>query len=365
MQQQTWCSNNAGAVHWTTGTEFGTNRAEWKGESELMKCNLCSMECPDLGPGETFCGECGHAASEHAGSQPIVPPPVPPQPGPFVQSGSYSAEISRQNPGCLIFLVDQSGSMNEPIAGGTKPKKDEVADAVQRLLYNTVLRCTKEDGVRPYFDTGVWTYGGSADVRPAFGTDLLSIREIAERPKRVESRRRRIPDGAGGVYEEEFQLPVWFDPVGSGQTPMSAAFRAVVAPLTSWLSQHQASFPPIIINLTDGAYTDQSPATVVRELAQMATTDGNALVFNCHITQQSGISVSFPSDTQASGLSGLARELYEMSSPLPEPMRRQAQAKGYQVETGARGYVFNADLVTMIDFLDIGTRAIQDRMEKA
>lgn len=330
-----------------------------------MKCNLCGTDCPDLGAGETFCGECGHPASEHAaGTQPVVPPPnIPPPPGPFVQFGNYSAEISRQNPACLIFLVDQSGSMNEPIAGGTKAKKDEVADAVQRLLYNTVLRCTKEDGVRPYFDTGVWTYGGSSDVRPAFGTELLSIREIAERPKRVESRRRRVPDGAGGVYEEEFQLPVWFDPVGSGQTPMSAAFGAVVAPLRNWLSQHQASFPPIIINLTDGAYTDQSPANVVRELSQLSTADGNVLVFNCHISKEGGMSVSFPSDTQAGTLSGLARELYEMSSPLPEPMRRQAQAKGYQVEAGARGYVFNADLVTMIDFLDIGTRAIQDRVE--
>ena len=41
-----------------------------------------------------------------------------------------------------------------------------------------------------------------------------------------------------------------------------------------------------------------------------------------------------------------------------------AQAKGYQLEPGARGYVYNADLVTMIDFLDIGTRAVQDRTEK-
>jgi hypothetical protein len=253
--------------------------------------------------------------------------------------------------------------MNEPIAGGAKAKKDEVADAVQRLLYNTVLRCTKEDGVRRYFDIGVWTYGGSLDVRPAFGTDLLSISDIADRPKRVETRRRRVPDGAGGVYEEEFQLPVWFDPVASGQTPMNAAFRAAVAPLRNWLSQHQASFPPIIINLTDGAYTDQNPAATVRELAQMETADGNVLVFNCHISQQAGMSVSFPNDGQAASLSGLARELYEMSSLLPEPMRRQAQAKGYQVEGGARGYVFNADLVTMIDFLEIGTRAIQDRME--
>ena len=180
----------------------------------------------------------------------------------------------------------------------------------------------------------------------------------------METRKRRMPDGAGGVYEDEFQLPVWFDAVAQGNTPMHAAFSAVIAPLRAWVSQHPTSFPPIIINLTDGAYTDQNPAPSVSELMQMRTADGSALIFNCHISQNPGMSVTFPSDSQAAGLTGLARELYELSTPLPDPMRRQAQAKGYQLETGARGYVYNADLVTMIDFLDIGTRAVQDRTEK-
>ena len=51
--------------------------------------------------------------------------------------------------------------MEELIAGGTGEKKKQVvADAFNRLLYNTVLLCTKAEGVRPYFDIGVWSYGG-------------------------------------------------------------------------------------------------------------------------------------------------------------------------------------------------------------
>ncbi|MCY0933311.1 hypothetical protein [Streptomyces sp. H34-S4] len=30
----------------------------------------------------------------------------------------YTAEISRTNPGCFIFLVDQSASMSDPIGSG-------------------------------------------------------------------------------------------------------------------------------------------------------------------------------------------------------------------------------------------------------
>ncbi len=329
-----------------------------------MKC--ANPACgQDLEPGERFCGYCGTDVPTAVPTGVQESPPI--NAGPPTQTGSYSAQISRQNPSCLIFLIDQSGSMEDPIAGGTGEKKKQVvADAINRLLYNTILRCTQADGVRPYFDIGVWSYGGTGEVQPAFGSDLLSTTHMAERPKRMETRRRRKPDGAGGVYEEEFQLPVWFDAMANGYTPMNAAFSAVVAPVRNWLGRHPASFPPVIINLTDGAYTDQSPAAVVRELMQMGTSDGNVLVFNCHISQDAGMAVTFPDDAQAAGFTGLARELYDMSSPLPDPMRRQAEPKGYQVGSGGRGYAFNADMVTMIDFLDIGTRAqTRDRAEKA
>lgn len=346
-----------------------------------MQCVNCRAQ---ISAGELFCGECGTPAPvgvtqlppqfnavpptvmapQAAGQWDDAPTQVAQKPGPPPQYGSYSAEISRQNPGCIVFLIDQSGSMNEPIAGGTgEEKKKVVADAINRLLYNCVLRCTKEDGVRPYFDIGVWSYSGHG-VRGAFPQDLVSIGEIAERPLRTEVRHRRVPDGAGGVYEEEFQLPAWFDPVATGTTPMHAAFSAILHPIGNWLNLHDRSFPPIVINLTDGAYSDQSPAPVAWEMMRMCTSDGNLLLFNCHISKQGGVGVPFPNDAQAASLDGFARELYDMSSPLPAPMSRLAGAKGYEIAPSARGYAFNADLVTMIDFLDIGTRAIQDRMEK-
>lgn len=331
-----------------------------------MKCTMpdCNGE---LLPEELICPECGTPRTEEsAETMSEQEPAILQVPQLATTGGRYLAEISRQNPGCLIFLVDQSGSMDEPIAGGTGEKKKlVVADAINRLLYNTVLRCAKEDGVRPYFDVGVWSYGGNEEVQAAFGNDLVSIQEIAEKPKRTELRKRRLPDGAGGVYQEEFQLPIWFDPVAFGKTPMKAAFSTIETPLKSWLDLHQNGFPAIIINLTDGAYTGEDPAPVAKELMRLQIADGHVLLFNCHISRSAGLAVAFPDDAQAAGFDGLARELYDISSPLPEPMRQQALAKGYQTEAGARGYAFNADLVTLIDFLDIGTRVIQDRLEAA
>src|SRR5437868_4812684 len=72
----------------------------------------------------------------------------------------YSAEISRTNPACFLFLIDQSRSMAQPFAGQAgKSKAEGVADAVNRLLQNLILKCAKSDGIRDYFYVGVLGYG--------------------------------------------------------------------------------------------------------------------------------------------------------------------------------------------------------------
>ena len=64
----------------------------------------------------------------------------------------YSAEISRVNPSCFLFLIDQSGSMSDPFGGQAGRKKAEgVADAINRLLQNLVIKCAKSEGVRDYY----------------------------------------------------------------------------------------------------------------------------------------------------------------------------------------------------------------------
>ena len=51
--------------------------------------------------------------------------------------------------------------------------------------------------------------------------------------------------------------------------------------------------------------------------------------------------------------------LFRISSVLPPKLRAAAQAEGFKVDDNTRGFVFNADLVSVIRFLDIGTRAAQ------
>jgi hypothetical protein len=44
-----------------------------------------------------------------------------------------------------------------------------------------------------------------------------------------------------------------------------------------------------------------------------------------------------------------------LSSPLNENMLRIAGSKGYQVQNGSKGYVFNGNANDLMNFLNIGT----------
>jgi hypothetical protein len=272
----------------------------------------------------------------------------------------YTAEISRDKPSCFVFAIDQSGSMGDTFGGseGDKRKADALADAINRLLQNLVLKCAKAEGVRDYYHVAVIGYGDS--VGPAFsgplaGRDMVPISEVGDSPARIEERSKKVEDGAGGLVDQEVKFPLWFDPVASGGTPMCEAIRQAVSLTESWLIQHPDCFPPIVINISDGEATDGDPSPIADQLRELSSTDGNALFFNLHISSQSATPIEFP-DSEAGLPDDHARLLFRMSSSLPPHLKDAAAAEGIQVSESTRGFVFNADLVSVIKFLDIGTR---------
>lgn len=276
----------------------------------------------------------------------------------------YSAEISRTNPGCFIFLVDQSTSMSDTIGGEVAEKKaDVVANAINRLLTELSVKCAKEEGVRDYFHVAVIGYGhsvGSAFVGALASRDLVPLSEVANNPARVEDRAKKVPDGAGGLVEMSISFPVWMDPVASGATPMTRALGYADSLVARWVEQHPGGFPPIVLNLTDGESTDGDPTSAAISIASHATTDGTALLFNLHVSAAGGAPVVFP-DAEAGLPDSYARTLFQMSSVLPSHMRSYAASQGHRATESTRGFVYNADITSVVEFLDIGTRATELR----
>ena len=271
----------------------------------------------------------------------------------------YSIEISRTNPTCFLFLVDQSSSMLEPFgAQQDKKKADGVADAINRLLQNLVLKCAKSEGIRDYFYVGIIGYGGKVESALAGalqGRVLVPISAIAANPLRVEERTRKVDDGAGGLIEQYFKFPVWFEARANGRTPMCKALAEAREQIHLFLGRYPGCYPPMVINITDGASTDGDPLPAARAVQDLASTDGNVLLFNAHVSANQAYPVAFPS-TEDGLPDNFARLLFRMSSALPQRLQEAAQSDGFPAGANARGFVFNADLVSIIRFLDIGTR---------
>lgn len=276
---------------------------------------------------------------------------------------AYDAEISRSNPTALLFIVDQSGSMDDKMSS-ERTKSQQVADVLNRSLYNLITRCTKGDGTRNYFDIGVIGYGHEGAYNGFQGslssTILNPIANVESSPLRVEDRKKKIDDGAGGLIEVATKFPVWFEAKANGGTPMCEALTKAAEALVHWCDAHPDSYPPTVLHITDGESTDGSPEMIAEQLKMISTNNGNVVLMNLHVSSSSLNSITFP-DSEANLADQYSKMLFRMSSVLPDHLVSAAKDKGYNVTLESRGFIFNADASAIVDFFDIGTRTTQLR----
>jgi hypothetical protein len=279
---------------------------------------------------------------------------------------TYQAEISRKNPGCFLFLVDQSESMEDSFAGGDNGKKkaEELATILNKLIHNLSIRCAKSDSIYDYFHVGVLGYSEDS-CKPALGGELsgrslVPISELASKPLRIEERTKQSDNG-GGETDQTVKFPVWFDPYSKGGTPMCAALKDATKVVETWCQEHPQGFPPIVINITDGEATDGDLVAAARKLTAVSGEDGSALLFNIHLSSTAGPSIELPGN--ASKLPDqYAKALFEASSTLTPFMVARATELGLPAADDSRGFIFNAQPLHVIHFLDIGTRPANVRL---
>ncbi len=268
---------------------------------------------------------------------------------------SYKAEISRDNPSCFLFLIDQSSSMVDEISVGNETQQlaKGVADAVNRWLQELSLKCAKSEGIRVYYHVGVIGYGktvGPSFVGPLASRELLPIDEIADNPARLDERAKKV-------------IPVWFDPVANGDTPMCHAAEEAKRILEGWIAKHPNSFPPVVINITDGESNDGDPTEKLQFLTNLSTSDGNVMLFNIHLSANpKAKSMSF-SDSPDDLPDMYSKMLFQTASPLTPAMRELAKEHGFDTSEGSRCFVLNADMVLLVQAIDIGTRPSNVQME--
>ena len=156
--------------------------------------------------------------------------------------------------------------------------------------------------------------------------------------------------------EQSARIPVWFDPVAFGGTPMCRAASEARRVLEDWLKEHPDCFPPIVIHITDGESTDGNPLEGVRGLTNLSSSDGNVMLFNIHLSANPNAdSITFP-DASVDLPDNYARLLFETASPLSPTMRALAKEHGIPTSETSRAFVLNADMVLLVQAVDIGTR---------
>lgn len=257
----------------------------------------------------------------------------------------YSRSISVNNPGCVLIMVDQSGSMDElsftaaPGANGAvSPRRSRAqvaAAAANELLYELMEACQAGSMIKDRFMVGVIGYGAEICV-----VCLGMISSVAEQAVRVAQSWVTFDDGAGGNIEMEVSLPVWVEPAARNGSPMAQAFAEVRRVLSNrWLAEHPDSFPPMVINITDGEPDDADAVRMeAARLRELQTGDGNVLLFNCYIPRKPVLDLVFPwALEQVPGEE--ARFLYQISSPLPPSMCQEAEKLGIMLSPGARGFM--------------------------
>jgi hypothetical protein len=277
----------------------------------------------------------------------------------------YQQTFSRRNPGCIIFLVDRSDSMKLEWAGSRTTLAQGAARAINKILFELCIKSTKEQGaqMRDYFYIGIDGYGicprgGGQGVESALPAKLahrgiVPLRELAAEP--LGTREEDSVD----VMPTRARVPIWYEEAHGYQTPMCAALELVAAHIKEWADAFPNSHPPVVCHLTDGWVSD-SPykgadlAGWADRLKKVETNVGNALLFNAFLSASTAPITSFPSS--AANLPAPGPELFAISSELPEQMIRNARSVGIDVAPGARGFVFNADLATLVKFLEVGTR---------
>ncbi|TMC18880.1 MAG: VWA domain-containing protein [Chloroflexi bacterium] len=292
--------------------------------------------------------------------------------------GNYLQPWNSAHPGCLILLLDQSGSMSDPFgnsqAGAGRKKCDMVATVLNGFLNELIVTNTiaQKDGsitVRPRADIAVIGYEGSF-VGPVLGGALagktfVTLPELQMYPLTIERRVKREIDDTGMDIEIPVQFPIWVEPAARGGTPMCGALRQACDLARQWVQRNPNSYPPVVINVSDGMGNDGDPTMAARELSDVSTNDGQALFFNVHITDINSAPVAYPASEQELPNDRYAKKLFAMSSLIPESSRTLLQSLlGRSIFPGARGMIFNGDAVSVRQMFVFATVPVTKPLEE-
>lgn len=282
--------------------------------------------------------------------------------------GNYGKQWSSANPGMLIIMIDQSGSMSE-LYQDDETRATFAAKAVNKVVNTIIDKNFSGDKPKDRCYIAVIGYGTEAKL---LKNGLIS--EFAAQPLKIEKIKKKMSDGEGGIIEVDKNMPVWFDPECDGVTNMAAAFKIATDLVMSYFNANADCPAPVIINISDGnpciwngqetVWDLEETTKIAQRVMNTSCNDGNVLVFNAHI-EANGFNVQLPSSEADLPNNDSAKFLYNISSVIPDAYKKAADKSGLNVKEGARGCMISCDAEGLVKLIDFGSsKGISDNVNK-
>jgi hypothetical protein len=229
----------------------------------------------------------------------------------------YEQKISREKPGLIGLVLDDSLSMADNLPGTSDPKYKWVERYFGIILEELLSRSTEVRGtetmIKPRYYVYVLKYGSRPEL---WGKPEMDVKEAVELFSNSGNSL-----GLGGHLQG---------------TDAEKALREMYEYLKQALAgeRFRNSFPPLCLHLTDGE--SQTDATQAAEkIKQLSTNDGNVLMSNAYIGTQTSLSCKGPEDfpgyldASEAGPTEYNIRLFNMSSQAPECILANLKADNF------------------------------------
>ena len=236
---------------------------------------------------------------------------------------AYDLQWGSATPGHLVYLLDFSGSM----------ENDGKIDILLDVLKKTCLELFSNP--KNLSRASISIIGYNSDVATLFSGNLSELyNKFAEGGGRKYSLLDKTKSLAEGGCRPEWQ------------TYTAKAFRWAKTDIEEWIAKQEQdgkNIPaPMVIHVTDGyPYEEertqeiamQDALKAAQEIMNITIPDGNPLIFNIHIGDDSSREVLFPTQR-------LTEEnqqfLYDASSIIPDSMLNAKTKTGLPISSGCR-----------------------------
>jgi hypothetical protein len=158
---------------------------------------------------------------------------------------------------------------------------------------------------------------------------------------------------------------IWIEQKADGSTPMCGALERGRELVEGWCRQkaNHRSYPPTLINITDGETSDCNAdrvAEIAGKIRSTATADGNTILMNIHLHAPESVSagggaVLFPSRPDELPPHRYARLLWEISSEMPAATHDMIRAMRPGAEPPFRAMGWDSHVAGVAAMMNIGS----------